>query len=303
MVSRIPSRDEVLRTLAEAKKPVQLHASSPKSSGITAANVPRLVAALAFSSSSSAGLERDLAGNALRDGAARSDAEKAPRMDSGVLSLSNPRGFGFVNAAGHDDVYIAPEVPSGRPCTGIALKITVVSRSSRGTEVAAIAGTSASRGAIPVMAGVLHQARSQRRWPEPDDSRLRGPIVLSGNSELGADGDAAVVEITRFPEFGDENPEGELITVLGVPGDPNVEVAKILIREQVTEQHPEGAIREAVERRWLGPATSVEYGGAASTFAHVLLPTIDPEDARAFRRRRGLGREAGRRFSRLDRHR
>ena len=33
--------------------------------------------------------------------------------------------------------------------------------------------------------------------------------------------------------------------MLGPPGEPNVEIAKILVREDVREQHSEGALREA----------------------------------------------------------
>jgi ribonuclease R len=93
----------------------------------------------------------------------------------------------------------------------------------------------------------------------------------------GRDGDAAVVEITRFPEFPDETPEGALVAVLGVPGDPNTEVAKILVREQITEEHPEGAVREA--EAMAAKLARVPLEGRVD-LRNVPLPTIDPEDAR-----------------------
>ena len=65
--------------------------------------------------------------------------------------------------------------------------------------------------------------------------------------------------------------------MLGVPGDPNVEVQKILVREQVEEQHPDAAVREA-------EAMSARLARARPEgrrdLRDVPLPTIDPEDAR-----------------------
>src|SRR5690606_29581639 len=97
--------------------------------------------------------------------------------------------------------------------------------------------------AHPRVAGVLRK-RGRSLWLEPDDTRLRSPILLAP-SPLGRDGDAAVVKITRYPDYPRELPEGEIEAVLGVPGDPQVEVAKVLVREDVREEHPEEADAEA----------------------------------------------------------
>ena len=119
--------------------------------------------------------------------------------------------------------------------------------------------------------------KGKSAWLEPDDTRIRGPTVLSGVGRDQADGMAAVVEITRYPEYPDETPEGELVKVLGEPGDPTVEVAKILVREDIQEQHPVDAVREAETM-----AARMLRAGAEGRrdLRHVPLPTIDPEDAR-----------------------
>ena len=232
MASRIPAKGEVIRLVVEAKKPIHPRELAAQL-GVSNTQLPKLVAAL----------DDLVAQNRIKRVGSRYTATtellevKQTESWEGVLSL-NPRGFGFVNAVGHDDLYIAPEA-IGPALHGDKVKVTVVNRSSRGAE-GRVDYVVARRN--PRVAGVLRR-RGKSVWLEPDDSRLRGPIVLSNTVKLGEDGDAAVAEITRFPDFPDENPEGELITVLGSPGDPNVEVAKILIREQVTELHPEGAIR------------------------------------------------------------
>ena len=188
----------------------------------------------------------------------------------GTLSL-NPRGFGFVSAPGHDDVYLPPEVIGGA-LHGDRVVVRVTEASARGLE-GRIDGIVQRRAAR--IAGVLRK-RGKSAWLEPDDSRVRGPIVLDGAPKSASDGSAAVVTITRFPEFANENPEGELVAVLGTPGDPNVEVAKILMRESVREQHPEAAVREA--EAMAARLRAVPPG--RRDLRDVPLPTIDPEDAR-----------------------
>ena len=189
----------------------------------------------------------------------------------GVLSV-NPRGFGFVTAAGQDDVYVAPD-SIGAAMHGDRVRITVVARTSRGVE-GRVEEILQRRN--PRVAGVLRR-KGKSFWLEPDDTRVRGPIVLEGGSKEGKDGEAAVVAITRFPKFAEENPEGELVAVLGLPGDPKAEVAKILVREQIVEEHPEGAVREAEAMAARVP--HLPLGGRVD-LREVPLPTIDPEDAR-----------------------
>ncbi|HYP75552.1 MAG TPA: VacB/RNase II family 3'-5' exoribonuclease [Polyangiaceae bacterium] len=265
MASRIPAKGEVIRMVVEAKKPIHPRELAAQL-GVSMTQLPKLVAALDE-------LADQKRIKRLNGGRYTAELREVRQSESweGVLSL-NPRGFGFVNAVGHDDLYIAPEA-IGPALHGDRVKVTVVNRSSRGAE-GRVDHVVARRN--PRVAGVLRR-RGKSVWLEPDDSRLRGPIVLSNTSKLGEDGDAAVAEITRFPDFPDENPEGELITVLGSPGDPNVEVAKILIREQVTEQHPEGAIREA--EAMAVRLLPLNLSGRVD-LRSVPLPTIDPEDAR-----------------------
>jgi ribonuclease R len=202
---------------------------------------------------------------------ARARNESGSEAWDGSLSL-NPRGFGFVAAAGHIDVYVPPEA-IGAGMHGDTVTVRVTGRSPKGLEGRVERVVSRRN---PRVAGVLRR-RGRSAWLEPDDTRVRGPIVLSNVPKAEADGSAAVATITRFPEFPDENPEGELLSVLGTPGDPNVEVKKILIREQVEEQHSDGAVREAEAM-----AARLRRAAAANRrdLRDVPLPTIDPEDAR-----------------------
>ncbi|HVU03361.1 MAG TPA: VacB/RNase II family 3'-5' exoribonuclease [Polyangiaceae bacterium] len=211
-----------------------------------------------------------------RPGSARADKPGPSYTASGdswegVLGM-HPRGFGFVASAGQEDVYVPPEAIGGA-MHGDRVRVSVVSRSARGPEGRIVAVVTRRS---PRVAGVLRKRRASA-WLEPDDSRIRGPIVLGASPKEGKDGDAAVATITRFPDHPNENPQGELVMVLGTPGDPNVEVQKILVREQIEEQHDAEALAEAEAM-----AARLTQADAANRrdIRDVPFLTIDPDDAR-----------------------
>lgn len=208
----------------------------------------------------------------------RAQVEQRGTQVEGVLSV-NPRGFGFVSTVGlADDIFVPAESQRGA-LHGDTVQVRIVTRSRRGPEGEVVRVVKRRNARI---AGVLC-LRGKSAWIEPDDNRVRGPIVLGAQKlqkmrELGAkDGDAAVALITRFPETPDENPEGELSAVLGTPGDPKVEVAKVLVREAIGEEHPPQAVNEALA---FGDEVSKEALAGRSDLTHLPLPTIDPETAR-----------------------
>jgi ribonuclease R len=194
----------------------------------------------------------------------------------GIVSV-NPRGFGFVSSAGaQEDLYVS-EDRLGGAMHGDVVRARVIARSARGVEGEIVKIVSRENQRVP---GTLRR-RGKAVWLEPDDTRVRGPIVLrearAGGVRGGEDGEAAVARIIRFPELPRETPEGELEVVLGTPGDPNVEVAKILVREAIEEPHPEDAVREA--EAFGGSVAEAALHGRVD-LTHLPLPTIDPEDAR-----------------------
>lgn len=189
----------------------------------------------------------------------------------GILSV-NPRGFGFVASSGRPDVYVAPHA-LGPAMHGDGVKVEIISTSSRGTEGRVIAVESRRD---PRVAGTLRRTRSSA-WLEPDDPRIRGPIVIIEGKEHCTEGDAAVIEITRFPGQTDENPEGRLLQVLGRSGDAEVEVQKILVREQIEETHPPAAMAEA---EVLAMKTRKLELSHRTDLRNVPFLTIDPTDAR-----------------------
>jgi ribonuclease R len=264
MARPLPTRSEILRSLAEEERP--LHASELAARLAVAPGSRRafgeLLEQLAYE-----GTLSSLPGRRYR----ALDEVERPEGWEGALSM-NPRGFGFVNVAGRDDVYIPPDAIGGA-LHGDTIRLEIVARSPRGLE-GRVASIVARRN--PRVSGIFRKRRKSA-WLEPDDVRIRGPIVIGGASPDGEDGDVAVALITRFPEHPRENPEGELLGVLGPPGDPRTEVEKILLREGIPEGHPEEAIHEAAARMAELSPPSIEGREDLRDFAFL---TIDPVDAR-----------------------
>ncbi len=205
--------------------------------------------------------------------------QKRSGVEAEGTLTANARGFGFVAVPGEDDVFI-PEESLGGAMHGDRVRILVTGRNSRGAE-GVITGIVA-RGRIRV-SGILRR-RGKSAWIEPDDTRIRGPIVLAtkmdaegpeGNS--GNDGDVCIVQITRHPELQNENPEGKILQVLGRPGVLSVEVQKIIGVAGLEEVHSDEAVAEA-EAYGLEVPQAMLAGREDLT--HIPLPTIDPEDAR-----------------------
>ncbi len=160
--------------------------------------------------------------------------------------------------------------------------IDIVARGARGPEghIVQIKARGSQR-----VSGILRR-RGKSAWVELDDPRMKGPVVLTsdidktsneGEGNSGKDGQVVVVQITRFPETNDENPEGKLLAVLGAPGELAVETSKVILIHGIDEVHSAEAIAEAEA---YGATVPEDMLAGREDLTHIPLPTIDPEDAR-----------------------
>ena len=221
----------------------------------------------------------------LADGA----VPKTEREVEGILHV-NPKGFGFLRVGGEvDDVFIPAEA-MGPAMHGDRVAARIAFQTRRGQEGAILDVLHRGRRRV---VGVLRGRKGAFRI-EPDDLRIRGPIELVDLSEpvegdpappvplpapVGKPepGSAAVAEIIRYPRFADELPRGRLLAVLGDPGDPDVEVSKILLEHEIDEEQPAAAVTEA---RAYGSEPDATELARREDLRHLKLVTIDPHNAR-----------------------
>ncbi len=267
MALKLPSRVDVLRWLAEKGEPVRAQelASWFRVEPEGLPGFIRLLDSLTYEGTLVA-FPRERYGVASIKRVVRDEME-------GALVV-NPRGFGFVHAEeGGEDVFINESDMAGA-LHGDKVRVVLLRRTSQGPAGRVVAIL--ERGMT--QATGIFRKRGASAWVEPDDPRMRGPIVLTGPLPVDAeDGQAVVIRVTRYPELAAEHPQGELLQVLGTPGEPRVEVQKILHRHQVTEEHPVAAEQEA-----LAFGHEVAEGALLGRvdLTGIPLPTIDPIDAR-----------------------
>jgi len=116
---------------------------------------------------------------------------------------------------------------------------------------------------------------------EPDDPRIAADYgrVHLDDAPMGKDGDAIVIEITRYPDAARKEIAGKLLKVLGDPDDPRTEIEKILACAVIPMEFPDEAIAQAE-----GTAQELRPTDLANRIdlRDRRFCTIDPETARDF---------------------
>jgi ribonuclease R len=187
----------------------------------------------------------------------------------------HPAGYGFVQTEIGETVFV-PAKYRGTSLDGDKVAVDtwpgVRGTEGRVTEVLA-------RGRAR-LTGILRRA-GRAVYLEPDDPRIAADYGRVGidDAPQGKDGQAVVIEITRYPDAVRRELGGKLLKVLGDPEDPRTEIEKILACAIIPIEFPEEAIAQAV-------ATSQQL--TERDFADRIdlrdrrFATIDPETARDF---------------------
>lgn len=112
-----------------------------------------------------------------------------------------------------------------------------------------------------------------------DSRKIGSDIFVPLRSLNGAkDGQKVVVKITDWPETM-KNPQGEIIDVLGTPGDNNTEMHAILAEYDLPYSYPAEIEKEANK---IPDKISDEEIASRRDFRPVTTFTIDPDDAKDF---------------------
>jgi len=201
----------------------------------------------------------------------------AARRDDRIIGriTVHPAGYGFVATEAGETVFV-PAKFRGTSLDGDRVAVDTWP-GVRGTEgrVSEVLARGRAR-----LTGVLRRV-GRAVYLEPDDPRISsdyGRVPLE-DAPLGKDGEAIVIEITRYPDAARRELGGKLLKVLGDPEDPRTEIEKILACAVIPIEFPEEAAAQA-------RATGQELG--ATDLADRIdlrdrrFATIDPETARDF---------------------
>ncbi len=113
----------------------------------------------------------------------------------------------------------------------------------------------------------------------PDSGNMPVDIFVPKESlNKAKNGEKVIVRITEWPEES-KNPFGEVIKVLGMPGDNNVEMQSILAEYNFPLEFPKEVEKE-VEK--MGHGITASEIGHRRDFREVLTITVDPGDAKDF---------------------
>ena len=189
----------------------------------------------------------------------------------GLISI-NPKGFGFVSMRGGQDIFVNKERIAGA-LSGDRVRVRVLRMDSRGPEgeVVSIVSRNSRRAT-----GTL-RVKGRSISVDPDDARVRGPIVINAEQSSGElkDGAFVVVEYLRYPEFADELPEGKVIHQIIGKNPTDFEVQKILLTKSIEEPFP-----APVEADANAYSSAVFEREKRRDLTHIPFVTIDPATAR-----------------------
>jgi len=210
-------------------------------------------------------------------GSAGADTSAAPPRDDRTIGriTVHPAGYGFVATEAGETVFV-PAKYRNLSLDGDRVAVDtwpgVRGTEGRVTEVLA-------RGRAR-LTGILRRV-GRAVYLEPDDPRIAADYgrVHMDDAPNGKDGDAIVVEITRYPDAARKELAAKLLKVLGDPEDPRTEIEKILACAVIPLEFPGDAEQQATRTaQELGP------GDLANRIdlRDRRFATIDPETARDF---------------------
>ena len=187
----------------------------------------------------------------------------------------HPAGYGFVALGDGADVFV-PAKYRGASLDGDRVRLStwvgVKGTEGRVDEVLA-------RGRAR-LTGLVRRV-NRTFFLEPDDPRVAadfGQVALDGGTAV-AEGQAVVVEITRYPSDRGGDMAARILKVLGDPDDPRTEIEKILACAALPIEFPSGARRQAEDT-----SQSVADKDLVDRIdlRDRRFCTIDPETARDF---------------------
>ena len=183
----------------------------------------------------------------------------------------NARGYGFLLREDGEDLFVpAPKTH------GAFHKDVVLYKKIEGTTDEAEVVKVVSRGANQIVG--TYDKTNNARFVIPDDKRFAKDVYILPKRDMGAkNGQKVVAQIKFYPQDNRQNPEGEIVEILGFPSDKNVDMMAVARSFHLSQEFPPECIAQAVAI----PQTvsKADLQGRRDLRAQKIF-TIDGEDAK-----------------------
>ena len=194
---------------------------------------------------------------------------------TGIIDLT-ARGTAYlISDECEDDVFI-PQVGLKHALNGDKVRVLLSARSRRRRPEGEVVEILERKKTTFV--GIIQRTRNYS-FLVPTGKQLPYDIFIPLNCLHGAKhGEKAVVKITEWPD-NQKNPVGEVLEVLGTPGDNNTEMNAIMAEFELPVKFPENVEKAANKIPEKIPAEEIAN---RRDFRDVTTFTIDPADAKDF---------------------
>ncbi len=184
---------------------------------------------------------------------------------------ANAKGFGFLQREDGDDLFVPADKTHGA-----FHRDEVLYRRVEGTADCAEILKVTKRG-ITQLVGTFDKT-SGARFVVPDESKFISDVFVRKNNDMAAkNGQKVVVKILKYPYDNRNNPEGEIVQVLGYPNEKDVDTLSVAYAYGLNKDFPEACQKQAEKLPQSVCEKDVE--GRVDLRSQVVF-TIDGEDAR-----------------------
>ncbi len=214
------------------------------------------------------------AGDLIIEGKDKLATISALGLRKGVL-IGNARGFAFckfTDGGETPDVFIPPtQLKTALHNDTVLVKVRKNGDKTEGAVVKIV-----ERNAKNIV-GTLDIVNDNLAFVKPDDTRYFRDIVVRNHKKFKVkEGDKVVCRITKYAA-GDKNPQGNLVEVLGLNGDPKIEMLAIIRENNLYEEFEPEVLAEA---RTLPQSVTQEAMRGRRDFTKDNIVTIDGADTR-----------------------
>ncbi len=194
---------------------------------------------------------------------------------TGVFS-SNIKGFGFVTVEGYDEDFFIPEKYTQMAFHKDTVRIEPLGTGGNGRDEAKVVEIIGHE--YTDVVGTFEKS-SSFGFVVPDDRHLTSDIFIASQNVNGAPDNAKVV--CHISDYGSANkkPSGEITEVLGIKGDPGVDILSIVKENDIPSEFPERVLAEAKKAAGRGRVRKSEMRGRED-LRDLLMVTIDGDDSK-----------------------